>query len=181
MHLVLNLHLLYFLVDPFVVNNQGLSAVPSCELSRLLENLELRYAFNTLAAVTPDRTPYPKIRNAFGVNRRETFLRTLRWGTDFEGIDKQDLAVELCLIFFCATMTSLTRVKTEYILAYRGRDGSRKIVHKQIKNDAGVIMSTTETGLELSVKISENTKTQIPHVVRSEGLSKNKVRGQLKQ
>ena len=78
-------------------------------------------------------------------------------------------------------MTSLTRVKTEYTLAYRGRDGSRKIVHKQIKNDAGVIMSTTETGLELSVKISENTKTQIPHVVRSEGLSKNKVPGQLKQ
>ena len=63
----------YFLVDPFVVTNRGLSAVPSCELSRLLENLELRYAFNTLAAVTPDRTPYPKLRNAFGVNRRETF------------------------------------------------------------------------------------------------------------
>ena len=41
------------------------------------------------------------------------------WDTDFEGIDKQDLAVELCLIFFCATMTSLTRAKTEYILAYR--------------------------------------------------------------
>ena len=74
-------------------------------------------------------------------------------------------------------MTSLTRVKTEYILAYRDRDGSRKIVHKQIKNDAGVIMSTTETGLELSVKISENTKTQISHVVRSEGLSENKVPG----
>ena len=41
------------------------------------------------------------------------------WGTDFEGIDKQDLAVELGLIFFCAAMTSLTRTKTEYILAYR--------------------------------------------------------------
>ena len=41
------------------------------------------------------------------------------WGTDFEGIDKQDLAVELGLIFFCAAMTSLTRDKTEYILAYR--------------------------------------------------------------
>ena len=40
-------------------------------------------------------------------------------GTDFEGIDKQDLAVELGLIFFCAAMTSLTRAKTEYILAYR--------------------------------------------------------------
>ena len=93
--------------------NQELSAVPSCELSRLLENLELRYAFNTLAAVTPDRTPYPKLRNAFGVNRRETFWRTLCWDTDFEGIDKQDLAVELCLIFFCAAMTSLTRAKTE--------------------------------------------------------------------
>ena len=119
MHLVLNLHQLYFLVDPFVVNNQGLSAVPSCELSRLLENLELRYAFNTLAAVTPDRTPYTKWRNAFGVNRRETFWRTLCWDTDFEGIDKQDLAVKLCLIFLCATMTSLTRAKTEYILTYR--------------------------------------------------------------
>ena len=58
-----------------------------------------------------------------------------------------------------------------------GRDRSRKIVHKQIKNDAGVIMSTAETGLELSVKISVNTKTQIPHVVRSEGLSKNQVPG----
>ena len=72
MHLVLNLHL-YFLVDPFFVTNQELSAAPSCELSRLLENLELRYAFNTLAAVTPDRTPYPKLRNALGVNRREIF------------------------------------------------------------------------------------------------------------
>ena len=41
------------------------------------------------------------------------------WGTDFEGIDKQDLAVELGLIFFCSAMTSLTRAKTEYILAYR--------------------------------------------------------------
>ena len=58
-----------------------------------------------------------------------------------------------------------------------GRDRSRKMVHKQIKNDAGVIMSTVETGLELSVKISENTKTQISHVVRSEGLSENKVPG----
>ena len=120
MHLVLFLIYIYhFLVDPFVVTNQGLSAVPSYKLSRLLENLELRYAFNTLAAVTPDRTPYPTLRNAFGVNRRETFWRTLCWGTDFEGIDKQDLAVELCLIFFCATMTSLTRAKTEYTLAYR--------------------------------------------------------------
>ena len=64
----------YFLVDPFVVTNQGLSAVLSCELSRLLENLELRCAFNTLAAVTPDRldgTHYPKLRNAFSVNRRK--------------------------------------------------------------------------------------------------------------
>ena len=51
------------------------------------------------------------------------------------------------------------------------------MVRKQIKNDAGVIMSTAETGLELLVKISENTKTQIPHVVRSEGLSENKVPG----
>ena len=58
-----------------------------------------------------------------------------------------------------------------------GRDRSRKMVRKQIKNDAGVIMSTAETGLELLVKISENTKTQIPHVVRSEGLSENKVPG----
>ena len=41
------------------------------------------------------------------------------WDTDFEGIDKQDLAVKLCLIFLCATMTSLTRAKTEYILTYR--------------------------------------------------------------
>ena len=41
------------------------------------------------------------------------------WGTDFEGIDKQDLAVELGLIFFRSAMTSLTRAKTEYILAYR--------------------------------------------------------------
>ena len=41
------------------------------------------------------------------------------WGTDFEGIDKQDLAVELGLIFFCAAMTRLTRAKTEYILTYR--------------------------------------------------------------
>ena len=41
------------------------------------------------------------------------------WGTDFEGIDKQDLAVELGLIFFCAAMTGLSRAKTEYILAYR--------------------------------------------------------------
>ena len=41
------------------------------------------------------------------------------WGTDFEGIDKQDLAVEFALIFFCAAMTRLTRAKTEYILAYR--------------------------------------------------------------
>ena len=41
------------------------------------------------------------------------------WGTDFERINKQDLAVELCLIFFGATMTSLTTAKTEYILAYR--------------------------------------------------------------
>ena len=73
----------------------------------------------TLAAVTPDRTPYPKLRNAFGVNRRETFWRSLCWDTDFEGMDKQDLAVELCLIFFCATMTSLTRAKTEYNIAYR--------------------------------------------------------------
>ena len=93
--------------------------VKGCELSRLLEDLELRYAFNALAAVTPDRTPYPKIRNALGVNRRETFWRTLCWDTDFDGTDKQDLAVELCLIFFSATMTSLTRAKTEYILAYR--------------------------------------------------------------
>ena len=46
-------------------------------------------------------------------------LRIQVWGTDFEGIDKQDFAVELGLIFFCATMTSLTRTKTEYILAYR--------------------------------------------------------------
>ena len=59
--------------------------------------------FNTLAAVTPDRTPYPKLKNAIGVNRREIFWRTLCWGTDFEGMDKKDLAVELCLIFFCAT------------------------------------------------------------------------------
>ena len=58
-----------------------------------------------------------------------------------------------------------------------GRDESKKIVHKQIKNDAGVMMSTAENGLELSVYISENTKTQIPHVVRSEGLSKNQVPG----
>ena len=41
------------------------------------------------------------------------------WGTDFEGIDKQDLAIELGLIFFCAAMTGLSRAKTEYILAYR--------------------------------------------------------------
>ena len=41
------------------------------------------------------------------------------WGTDFEGIDKQDLAVELGLIFSYATMTSLTRAKAEHILAYR--------------------------------------------------------------
>ena len=41
------------------------------------------------------------------------------WGTDFEGIDKQDLAVELGLIFFCAAMISLTRAKTEDILGYR--------------------------------------------------------------
>ena len=27
-----------------------------------------------------------------------------------------------------------------------GRDGSKKIVHKQIKNDAGVMMSTAENG-----------------------------------
>ena len=54
------------------------------------------------------------------------------------------------------------------------RDRSRKIVHKQIKNDAGVIMSAAENRLELSVKISVNTKTQISHVVRSEG---NKVPG----
>ena len=38
-------------------------------------------------------------------------------------------------------------------------------------------MSTAENGLELSVKISVNTKTQIPHVVRSEGLSKKQVPG----
>ena len=55
-----------------------------------------------------------------------------------------------------------------------GRDRSRKMVHKQIKNDAGVIMSTVETGLELSVKISENTKTQISHVVRSKVSLKTK-------
>ena len=54
------------------------------------------------------------------------------------------------------------------------RDRLRRIVHKQIKNDAGVIMSTAENGLELSVKISVNTKTQISHVVLSEG---NKVPG----
>ena len=60
---------------------------------------------------------------------------------------------------------------------YQVRDRSRKIVHKQIKNDAGVIMSTAENRLELSVKISVNTKTQIPHVVRTEGLSKNQVPG----
>ena len=86
---------------------------------KLLENLELRYAFNTLSVGTPYRTPYTKLRNAFGVNRRETFRRTLCWGTDFEGIDKQDLAVELCLIFLCATMKSLTKAKTDYILPYR--------------------------------------------------------------
>ena len=45
--------------------------------------------------------------------------RSVMWGTDFKGIDKQDLAVKLGLIVFCATMTSLTRAKTEYILAYR--------------------------------------------------------------
>ena len=71
--MVLNLHLSFPRRPALVVTNRGLSAVPSGELSRLLENLELRYAFNTLAAVTPDRTPYPKLRNAFGVNRQETF------------------------------------------------------------------------------------------------------------
>ena len=120
MHLVLNLHLL-FPRRPFLRHE---SRTVCCILLRTIKINswiywpELRYAFNTLAAVTPDRTPYPKLRNAFGVNRRETFWRTLCWGTDFEGMDKQDLAVELCLIFFCATMTSLTRAKTEYILAY---------------------------------------------------------------
>ena len=39
------------------------------------------------------------------------------------------------------------------------------------------MMSTAENRLELSVKISVNTKTQIPHVVRTEGLSKNQVPG----
>ena len=34
------------------------------------------------------------------------------------------------------------------------------------------MMSTAENRLELSVKILVNMKTQIPHVVRSEGLSK---------
>ena len=57
------------------------------------------------------------------------------------------------------------------------RDRLRKIIHKQIKNDAGVIMSTAENDLVLSVKISVNTETQISHVVPSEGLSKNKVPG----
>ena len=50
MHLVL-ISIYHFLVDPFIVTIQGLSAVPSCELSRLPENLERRYAFNTLAVV----------------------------------------------------------------------------------------------------------------------------------
>ena len=53
-------------------------------------------------------------RVSFGVNRWERC-----GGTDFEGIDKQDLAVELGLIIFCVTVTILTRPKTEYILAYR--------------------------------------------------------------
>ena len=76
-HLVFNLHL-SFPRRPFRRRqSRTLCCTLSCELSRLLENLELRYAFNTLAAVTPDRTPYPKLRNAFGVNRRETFWRTL--------------------------------------------------------------------------------------------------------
>ena len=37
-------------------------------------------------------------------------------GTDVEGIDQQDLAVELGLIFSCVTVTSLTRTKTEYTM-----------------------------------------------------------------
>ena len=37
-------------------------------------------------------------------------------------------------------------------------------------------MSTAENGLELSLKISGNTKTQIPHVVRTEGLLKPSAR-----
>ena len=46
----------HFLVDPFVVTNQE----PSCQISRLLANLQLRYAFNYVSC-SYTRTPYPKV------------------------------------------------------------------------------------------------------------------------
>ena len=79
MDLVLNLRLL-FPRRPFLRHE---SRAVCCTLLRTIKINsriywpELRYAFNTLTAVTPDRTPYPKLRNAFGVNRRETFWRSL--------------------------------------------------------------------------------------------------------
>ena len=41
-----------------------------------------------------------------------------------------------------------------------GGDRLRKIAHKQIKNDAGVIMSTAENEPVLSVKITKTQKTR---------------------
>ena len=46
----------HFLVDPFVVTNQE----PSCQISRLLGNLQLRYALNNVSC-SYTRTPYPKV------------------------------------------------------------------------------------------------------------------------
>ena len=121
MHLVLNLHL-SFPRRPF---RRHESRTVCCTLLRTIKITRKftgrRYAFNTLTAVTPARTPYKKLRNAFGVNRPETFWRILCWGTDFEGIHKPGLGswTLFNLLLFCATMTSLTRAKTEYIPAYR--------------------------------------------------------------
>ena len=46
----------HFLVDPFVVTNQE----PSCQISRLLGNLQLRHALNNVSC-SYTRTPYPKV------------------------------------------------------------------------------------------------------------------------
>ena len=42
-------------------------------IRELFSAVTIGLSFQTQAAVTPDRTPYTKLRNAVGVNRRETF------------------------------------------------------------------------------------------------------------
>ena len=88
------------------------SKVASLDFYTLLHpHYPLVKAFSVLCSLCTE--PPPFLLRGGGVCTQATLKHV------WQGIDKQDLTVELGLIFFCATKTSLTSAKTEYILAYK--------------------------------------------------------------